>query len=495
MATTTGMPTVVAALTDAVADVQPASAVRAPRRPAFPWVLLSADVGAAAATAVFGVAALPAAWNTTAHQALVVLWPVVVASCGGLVAAPASTDAVRVRALLRAASLTALALWAAVAISPSSLRGGTVVAARSTLVLVVSLLLLSVLLRLLSGRLHSAPTRVVLAGDASGVRSLLSEARRAAASGRARLVPVAVCLHDQQAAPPDDLVAAAEGLTIWSTTDDLVDVIRLHRADAVVVAPGSGIGHAELRRWAAWLQDSGAALLVSSGLRDVEPRRLELSAIGGVRLLSVRPAPITGPSHLVKGAADRVAAALLLVVLAPLLLVLVVLVRRDSPGKALYAQTRTGRHGNPFTVYKLRTMCADADRLAEELVDVNESDRDGVLFKIRRDPRITRTGAVLRKYSLDELPQLLNVLRGEMSLIGPRPALPSEVRAYGPDVERRLAVKPGLTGLWQVSGRSDLSWEDTVRLDLQYVDNWSWSLDLRIAWKTFGAVIGHKGAY
>ena len=140
-------------------------------------------------------------------------------------------------------------------------------------------------------------------------------------------------------------------------------------------------------------------------------------------------------------------------------------------------------------------MRVDADHVVELLADANESDRDGVLFKIKRDPRITRIGSVLRAYSLDELPQLWNVVRGEMSLVGPRPALPSQVRAYHADLVRRLAVKPGMTGLWQVSGRSDLSWDETVRLDLQYVDNWSWWLDLRIAVRTATAVVGRRGAY
>jgi lipopolysaccharide/colanic/teichoic acid biosynthesis glycosyltransferase len=174
---------------------------------------------------------------------------------------------------------------------------------------------------------------------------------------------------------------------------------------------------------------------------------------------------------------------------------LAVLIRRDSPGPAMFRQIRVGRHGQPFTVYKLRTMRQDADALVHELADANESDRDGVLFKIKQDPRITRLGALLRKYSLDELPQLINVVRGEMSLIGPRPALPAEVSDYSTDLRRRLVVKPGLTGLWQVSGRSDLTWEETVRLDLQYVDNWSWTLDLKIAVKTVRAVVLHQGAY
>jgi exopolysaccharide biosynthesis polyprenyl glycosylphosphotransferase len=271
--------------------------------------------------------------------------------------------------------------------------------------------------------------------------------------------------------------------------------VHTHQAQAVVVVPGTGITHAELRRWAAWLHAEDVRLLVSPGLRDVAPSRIATASLGGNRLLGLSPAPLAGPSRWLKDAVDRVAGLLLLVGLAPLLGVLALLIRADSPGPAFYRQTRVGRRGRPFTVYKLRTMCADADRIRGDLVEKNESDQSGVLFKIKRDPRITRLGAFLRLSSLDELPQLYNVVRGEMSLIGPRPALPGEVQAYAPDLCRRLDVKPGLTGLWQVSGRSDLSWEETVRLDLQYVDNWSWTLDLRIALKTFGAVLTRRGAY
>ena len=212
-------------------------------------------------------------------------------------------------------------------------------------------------------------------------------------------------------------------------------------------------------------------------------------------MVGIHPAPLTGPSRLLKDVVDRVAGLLLLVLLAPLLGVLALLIRADSPGRALYRQTRVGWHGRQFTVYKLRTMCADADSIRSDLEDKNESDQNGVLFKMKRDPRITRVGAFLRLSSLDELPQLINVVRGEMSLIGPRPALPGEVQAYAPDLRRRLDVKPGLTGLWQVSGRSDLSWDDTVRLDLQYVDNWSWWMDVRIAVRTASAVLSRRGAY
>ena len=169
------------------------------------------------------------------------------------------------------------------------------------------------------------------------------------------------------------------------------------------------------------------------------------------------------------------------------------MIKLDSRGPVLFRQVRIGQDGREFGVYKFRTMVTNADALLAELAGRNET--DGLLFKIRDDPRVTRTGRFLRKWSLDELPQLLNVLLGHMSLVGPRPPLPSEVARYSGDVRRRLLVKPGMTGLWQVSGRSDLPWEDGVRLDLYYVENWSLAADISILWKTVGAVLGSRGAY
>jgi exopolysaccharide biosynthesis polyprenyl glycosylphosphotransferase len=200
---------------------------------------------------------------------------------------------------------------------------------------------------------------------------------------------------------------------------------------------------------------------------------------------------LAGARQLVKNVFDRVVAGLLLVLIAPLLLGLALAVRVSSPGPALFRQTRVGRDGRVFTIVKFRTMRQDAERMKVELV----SDADGVLFKVRDDPRVTALGALMRRHSLDELPQLINVLFGHMSLVGPRPPLPEEVAQYGDDVRRRLLVRPGLTGLWQVSGRSDLSWEESVRLDLRYVENWSLMLDLQILWKTWSAVARGQGAY
>jgi exopolysaccharide biosynthesis polyprenyl glycosylphosphotransferase len=196
---------------------------------------------------------------------------------------------------------------------------------------------------------------------------------------------------------------------------------------------------------------------------------------------------------LLKSGFDRALAFAALLLLAPLFVLVAVTIRLGDGGPALFRQTRVGKDGRPFTVYKFRTMVVDAEVRKAQLVVLNET--GGVLFKMRKDPRITPVGELLRRFSLDELPQLINVIRGDMSLVGPRPPLPDEVAKYLDHVRRRLVVKPGITGLWQVNGRSDLSWDESVRLDLRYVENWSLMLDLQILWKTLSAVVGGSGAY
>jgi len=181
------------------------------------------------------------------------------------------------------------------------------------------------------------------------------------------------------------------------------------------------------------------------------------------------------------------------VLLAPLFGVVALAIWLSDHGPALFTQTRIGKDGRTFRIYKFRTMVVDAEQKRAQLLGNN--DLDGILFKLRRDPRVTAIGAHLRRWSIDELPQLLNVVRGDMSLVGPRPALPDEAAEYAEHVRRRLVVKPGLTGLWQVNGRSDLSWEESVRLDLRYVENWSFALDLQILWKTIPVLLYGSGAY
>jgi lipopolysaccharide/colanic/teichoic acid biosynthesis glycosyltransferase len=194
-----------------------------------------------------------------------------------------------------------------------------------------------------------------------------------------------------------------------------------------------------------------------------------------------------------KGLFDKIVATVALIVFGPVLALITLAIALNDGGPALFTQTRVGRGGQPFTVLKFRTMVPDAELRKEALLAQNEG--DGLLFKLRQDPRITAVGRFLRRTSLDELPQLLNVMLGDMSLVGPRPALPVEVAQYSDNVARRLEVKPGMTGLWQIGGRSDLSHEDAVRLDLRYVDCWTLALDLRILWKTGAAVANGRGAY
>jgi len=457
-----------------------------------PWVV---GLDALVAVTIAVAAAIHPSPGGTVRGAIVAGWPLAIAVAGGYSRLATDPRRFPARALLAAALGTATAVWSLPALLPGTATDQTPRDLTEwALLLAATAYVGSAAVRglvTLAAPARAVPT--VLVGASSQVRELLQEATRT--GSRCAFEPVAVCLPDPAW---DDLEPASEAWPVPISSggyDGLLDAVRLHQAEAVVVVPGTGITHAELRRWGAWLQHEDVRLLVAAGLRDVASSRLGTATLGGTRLIGVSPAPLAGPSRLFKDALDRVAGLMLLVVFAPVLGVLALLIRSDSPGPAFYRQTRVGRRGKQFTVYKLRTMCADADRIRTDLVDENESDLSGVLFKIKRDPRITRLGAFLRLSSLDELPQLLNVVRGEMSLIGPRPALPSEVQAYAPDLRRRLDVKPGLTGLWQVSGRSDLSWEETVRLDLKYVDNWSWPLDLWIAARTFGAVLKRRGAY
>jgi len=210
-------------------------------------------------------------------------------------------------------------------------------------------------------------------------------------------------------------------------------------------------------------------------------------------LLPIDHPEFSGARLVIKSVFDKAFALVALIVTAPLLAVLALAIRLDDGGPVLFKQTRVGKHGRAFCVYKFRTMVPDAEARKTSLACDNE--QQWPLFKIRRDPRLTRLGTSLRRWSLDELPQLLNVVAGEMSLVGPRPALPEEAAMYGDHVRRRLAVKPGMTGLWQVNGRSDLPWDESVRLDLSYVENWSLMLDLHILWKTWAAVVRGWGAY
>ncbi|WP_127842820.1 sugar transferase [Actinomyces wuliandei] len=272
----------------------------------------------------------------------------------------------------------------------------------------------------------------------------------------------------------------------------IASVVRAEQID-VVMTVGSVLPE-DLVTVMRGLESTQTRLIVAPGLQDVVPGRMRGLSItnGWTGLIAVRT---RRTRDLGKSLFDRLVGSLLLLAASPLLLVTALAVRLDSAGPAFYAQERVGREGVPFTMWKFRSMYSDADQRRDSVVSAGGDAGNEVMFKDREDPRITRVGRTIRRLSIDELPQLLNVVRGEMSLVGPRPALPHEVEQYDAEARRRLLVKPGMTGLWQVSGRSDLSWASTVALDRHYVDNRGGALDARIFADTLRAVIGGKGAY
>lgn len=277
--------------------------------------------------------------------------------------------------------------------------------------------------------------------------------------------------------------------------DQLAMAISACHVDTVAVTQSGDISSAQVRALSWSLEGSGVSLILAPALTDVAGPRVAIRPVAGLPLLHVEEPEFTGVRRIAKSAFERGLALLLLVLAAPVMATIAIAIRRDSEGPIFFRQARIGRDGKTFRIYKFRTMHEDAEDHRDALRHLNDADTNGLLFKVRDDPRVTRIGRALRRYSLDELPQLFNVVRGEMAIVGPRPPLPSEFASYASDVRRRMLVKPGITGLWQVSGRSDLSWEDTVRLDLYYVENWSPLLDLQIMGKTLFAVARASGAY
>jgi exopolysaccharide biosynthesis polyprenyl glycosylphosphotransferase len=282
-------------------------------------------------------------------------------------------------------------------------------------------------------------------------------------------------------------------IPVLGTFDTVAEAVEIAGADMVAVLACPEMDAETLRRLAWRLEVTDTDLLVAPALLDIAGPRTTIRPVDGLPLLHVDHPLFTGWRRALKRIFDVAVAIGLLVALAPLMLAIAVAIRLGDRGPALFRQTRVGRGGQHFTMYKFRTMRPDAEERLAELLAMNE--HDGVLFKIKNDPRITPMGRWLRRFSLDELPQLLNVVAGTMSLVGPRPPLPREVELYEDDVRRRFVVKPGITGLWQVSGRADLPWEESVRLDLRYVENWSLAFDLAIMWRTVRAVVKSPGAY
>lgn len=445
-----------------------------PRTRSNRWLRPGADVAvsllALAATTWGGATVQPAVLGSVA-----LAWPLFLAANGLFTQRPLSEPVgSRAGRVLRSGAGLGTVCWLAYFVVGDA-------AAPETLAPIVAALAVAVLVSGLLPVPGEEAKRVVLAGHPDDVRTALAEL----AASR-RYVVSAACVP---AAPTEPL----GDLPVHVGLSNAADVTKRTASDALLVLPGRGVTHATMRslRWGA--EGAGVPLYVGTGLLDVTPARVSVVQGGGLDVMHVRAAPARGPRRLAKECAERVLAALALIVLAPALVLVWVLVRRESTGPGLFRQQRVGRNGTEFTMLKFRTMTCTAAQERAELESLNQA--DSVLFKIRSDPRVTPLGAILRRYSVDELPQLWNVVTGQMSLVGPRPALRTEVALYDRDAHRRLAVKPGITGLWQVSGRSDLTWAESVRLDVKYVDNWSLMLDLSILCRTVVAVITHRGAY
>jgi exopolysaccharide biosynthesis polyprenyl glycosylphosphotransferase len=327
----------------------------------------------------------------------------------------------------------------------------------------------------------------LLVGHRSGVDALHEQIVREASHGYR---VVGCCLPGRPVRPES---VRDMGIPVLGTLDEVADVVIRHGVDTVAVLPCPELEGFRLRRLGWELEKTDAELLLAPALTEVAGPRVRIRPVCGLPLLHMERPELRGVRRLAKECVDLVGALLGLFILLPVLLGIAVAIKIDSRGPVLYRQQRVGRDGCTFGMLKFRSMVRDADERRKSLSSLDEG--NGILFKVRADPRVTRVGRVLRRYSLDELPQLINVLRGEMSLVGPRPPLPSEAERYGMDMHRRFLVKPGLTGLWQVSGRSNLSWDDSVRIDVRYVENWSLTFDLMILWKTMGAVIRGRGAY
>jgi exopolysaccharide biosynthesis polyprenyl glycosylphosphotransferase len=326
----------------------------------------------------------------------------------------------------------------------------------------------------------------IIVGHRSGVTALHEQIDREAYHGYR---VIGCCLPATSARQ-----TVFDGLPVLGTLDEVVDVVRRYEVDTVAVLPSPELDGPALRSLGWDLEKTRAELLLAPAVTEIAGPRVRIRPVCGLPLLHMERPELRGVRRLTKDTFDRTSAAAGVLLLLPLLGVLAALVGLTSPGGVFYRQERVGRDGQSFEMLKFRSMVAGADRMVADLSAQTDGGNE-VLFKIKGDPRVTRIGKVLRRYSLDELPQLINVLRGDMSLVGPRPPLPTEVERYGFDMQRRFLVKPGITGLWQVSGRSDLSWDDSVRIDVRYVENWSLAFDFMILWKTAGAVLRGSGAY
>lgn len=327
-------------------------------------------------------------------------------------------------------------------------------------------------------------TKVLVVGDGLTVNDLVSNLARSPLCGYR---VVAACVPHADA----DQVS----VPVIGDLSEVADIAARSSVDAIAVTASSAFGSGAVRQLGWDLEGTGTELMLAPALTNIAGPRVHTQPVAGLPLIHVDRPGYHQANRLLKRTFDVVVASLLLVLFSPVFAATAIAIKVSSPGPVFFRQSRAGLRGHPFSMIKFRSMVVDAEARLAELAKQHRDAGNDVMFKVRNDPRITRVGRFIRRFSIDELPQLINVVRGTMSLVGPRPPLMSEVEIYGDEARRRLLVKPGMTGLWQVSGRSDLSWDDTVRLDVYYVENWSVTADLVILWKTAKAVVSSSGAY
>lgn len=335
-------------------------------------------------------------------------------------------------------------------------------------------------------------SRVLAVGDRHTVTELVRDLERAP---RAGYRVVGVCLAPELRQTDRENPTTVEGVPILGGLDDVVEIARSCEADSVAVTSSGALGSSRVRTLSWELIDSAAELILAPALSNIAGPRVHTHPVAGLPLIHVDRPTYRGANRTLKKSFDIVGSAAMLLMFSPFLLAIAIAIKVSSPGPVFFRQDRVGINGTIFRMIKFRSMVVDAETRLLTLKDAHRDAGNVVLFKMKNDPRVTGVGKFIRRYSIDELPQLFNVLMGDMSLVGPRPPLKAEVDGYEADARRRLLVKPGMTGLWQVSGRSDLTWDDSVRLDLYYVENWSITGDLTIICKTAKAVLSSSGAY
>ena len=328
--------------------------------------------------------------------------------------------------------------------------------------------------------------RSIIVGSAMSAAAIATDLHR---NSRAGYWIVGACV---EGLPPGSLLPDTV-VPVLGDPRDVSTAVAETNADTVLVTDGHGLEPAELRALSWSLEPGRQHLIVSPSLTDIAGPRVHSRPVAGLPLIHVETPRYEGADRVVKRAFDIIGSVGLMIALSPLLIPVAVIIVATSHGGLFFSHERIGRDGHPFRMLKFRSMISDADAMLGDLL-AQQGTSDQPLFKVVDDPRITPIGRFIRKYSVDEIPQLINVLRGDMSLVGPRPQVAKEVALYDDAASRRLLVRPGMTGLWQVSGRSNLGWDESVRLDLFYVENWSMSADLGILYRTFRAVFASDGA-